>query len=176
MVYKTIFVLYILNMWQLIMLSFAEAVRAVCMGLGSKKMKQWIGWVIWANNLQSAWSMSSSVSKSVHVTPRCLAFLDIASSLCLSSAMSWTAKAGSAYVISDMIRPVKSVWSAWTFMAWDLSCDSKYKRWFICIIILSRYAEMDKVNPVSCGKQLSGMVQVICILSCWCHCCPSSLA
>jgi len=47
-----------------------------------------------------------NIESSVCVTPRRRAFRDIAPILFLSSAVSWPAKAGSAYAILDMIRPV----------------------------------------------------------------------
>jgi len=49
-----------------------------------------------------------NVKSSICVTPRRRAFRDIALILFLSSTVSCPAKAGNAYVILDMIRPVNN--------------------------------------------------------------------
>jgi len=59
-------------------------------------------------SLQSKLSVISSTSKAVCVTPRGRAFHDIAFIQLLLSAVSWPAKAGNAYMILDMIRPVNN--------------------------------------------------------------------
>ena len=94
--------------------------------------KQWSGWMIWEKSLRSNLLMISAMSNAVWVTPRRGAFRDMAFILFLTSAVRWPAKTGSAYVILDMIRPMNSSCSAWTFIPCDFSCDNKYRRWFIC--------------------------------------------
>jgi len=93
--------------------------------------------------------MISSISKAVCVTPRHRAFRDIALILFLSSTVSCPAKAGNAYVILNMIRPVNNWCRAWTAMPCDLSCDKRYKRWFICSSILFTYAAVERVEVMS---------------------------
>ena len=39
--------------------------------------------------------------------------------------------------------------SAWTFIPCDFSCDNKYRRWFICLSILSTYTEVERVDVIS---------------------------
>jgi len=115
--------------------------------------KQWPGWVI--RFVIGTVDDFLNIESSVCVTPRRRAFRDIAPILFLSSAVSWPEKAGRAYTILDMIRPVNNICNAWTFMPCDLSCDNRYKRWFICISILFTYAEVERVEVMSIPSKIA---------------------
>ena len=97
--------------------------------------------------------MISSMSKSVCETPRRKAFFrHMAPILCLWLAVSWPAKAGNAYMIFDMIRPVNNVCSAWMFrpyLATSAVTTSKDAEWFICVSIVFTYTEVERVGVMS---------------------------
>jgi len=114
---------------------------------------------MWENKLRSLVSIKSSISKSVHETPRRWVFRDMAPMRFLSSAVEKLASEGWQCVgdFRHMIRPVNRVCNAWTFMPCDFNWDNKYRRWFICTSILLTYTEVERLEVISVASKVTSV-------------------